>query len=133
MIKKFISFLKKLEMTQFVSYKDINTTDIVRNIVNFIRNKIVMDNEIQDEDGWDENDGGVAWISNEIEFIEEYLDYEISNIGDFNNVEECINYLSNKDFKYLNDIYNCIINGGTDNEEYWKVVNMKRNEEKGIF
>lgn len=96
--------------------------ELIEEIIEIIKDRVVHDEEI-----WDE-ESGVGWIDNEVSFFNEYYDIEDNNeMDDIKTVEEFKEFLKTKDNEILIQLFEFINQGGTENEEHWKIINEKRN------
>jgi hypothetical protein len=77
-------------------------------------------------DPWDEEENGVGWLENEINFFN-----EINMIEDFYmgvNVKKCVKILSKGSETYLNKLTMFVLQGGTDSLEHWnQIANIRKN------
>lgn len=100
----------------FIFFENVSLHCECYELVNFLR----------ESDDFDEGEEGSAIIDNEVGFVHELICGKNMSIkGD--TVQECINFLTMKfDGEQMEQILFACKNGGTENENYWEIVNRRR-------
>jgi len=100
---------------------------IVLCIIDMIRQSIIqMNQDIPDSGQWNEEEGGAAWLDNELYAFHRMINYSMMMPlmrnqlpwGNLHSVNEFQEYLSNESSEYLNVFHQFIQNGGTASEEW---------------
>ena len=108
--------------------------NMIVDIINIIRQRCPK--EEKDADLWDEGEGGVGWLDNEIGFAFEIIKgVHVNLFNECKSVQDVHNYLlSSKIFtdEFLKEILKIIKNGGTDNDNHWTKIEEIRKERKNL-